>query len=140
MHTLRVQDGDLVLGAGGYALIRGGHKIAQDLRFALTEPFGTDRFHPRWGSILGDYIGLAMDAELPFHVEGEVNRVVGNYMRAQGQEVARDLLDARATRFRDDGVIRTIGQVVTRSRADRLDVSVTIATLAGEQVNVQVSP
>ena len=79
MKTLALQHGDLVIdGAGSYAMVSGAARIRQDLTLALLEEYGTDRFHPKFGSIIKEYLGNAISSDLQQLVKAEVNRVVQN--------------------------------------------------------------
>jgi hypothetical protein len=86
----RLVNGDLAIGTNGaYLLYSGASRIKQDLTLALTEEYGTDRFHPTYGSIVQGYLGQVLSAELMQLVRAEVNRVLQNYLIIQQNEVLR---------------------------------------------------
>ena len=136
MKTLQLRDGDLVVGATGHQTVTGAAMVAQDLRGALGEPLGNDRFHPGYGSTLGDSIGVILDEGAQFTVEQEVVRVVGNYAAVQQDRIQRDALSANRSRFTTDGVLADVGDVRVTSVDDAVKVSIGITMLDGTQVPV----
>lgn len=137
MKTLALQNGDLSLAQGGYRLISGTDRIRQDLTLALLEEYGTDRFHPLWGSIIMRYIGNVVTPELEVLVAAEVNRVVQNYIAVQQAEVIRDSVVDVANRFTTSDVIRRLVDIKTSTQQDRIDVLLALETLAREVVQIK---
>jgi hypothetical protein len=116
MKTLALVNGDLAIGTNGaYLLYSGASRIKQDLTLALTEEYGTDRFHPTYGSIVQGYLGQVLSAELMQLVRAEVNRVLQNYLIIQQNEVLRDSLVDVANRYDTSDV----GHRLHRPRAAR---------------------
>jgi phage baseplate assembly protein W len=84
MKTLLIRNGDLDLSGATYTLVRGAGKVKQDLAVAMLEPLGTDRLHPRWGSMMASYIGSNINPTNLFAITAEVRRIVANYIATQG--------------------------------------------------------
>lgn len=125
-------DGDLAISkSNGYEMVTGTQKVAQDVRGALLEPLGNDRFHPGWGSILRDYVGLSLDPFLKQQVMSEVNRVTGNYAAVQRDRVTTDEISGSQTSYTTDEIIAAVTGVTLKERYDTLQFSVKIATVAG---------
>lgn len=137
MKSLALIQGDLAIaGTGDYLTFSGVDRIRQDMTLALTEEFGSDRFHPGWGSILKEYIGQPITPELEQAVRAEINRVAQNYIVLQQQEVLRDSQFDVQGRFDTSDVVRNIGGIQVRFLLDAIYVSATLTTLARETVTI----
>lgn len=137
MKSLALIQGDLAIdGTGDYLTFSGVDRIRQDMTLALTEEYGSDRFHPAWGSILKEYIGQPITPELEQAVKAEVNRVVQNYIVLQQQEVLRDSQFDVQGRFDTSDVVRGISNIQVRMLLDAIYVSATLTTLARDTVTI----
>lgn len=134
MRTLAVVDGDLSLSGASYAMLDGAPKVAQDLRLALGEPLGNDRFHPGWGSRLLDMVGVPLDEATRFSVEQEVQRVVTNYAAVQRDKIQRDTLTASRSRYQTADVVAEVQDVQVVASLDTVQVAILIRTVDGQQV------
>lgn len=83
--SLALKNGDLVLSGSNLAIVSGSDKLQQDMTCWLEERLGVDRFHPRYGSILPNFIGGIVNLSTQAAVQGEVDRVLGNYQAVQQQ-------------------------------------------------------
>lgn len=137
MKTLALKNGDLTLAQGGYQLFTGVDRIRQDLTLALLEEYGTDRFHPKWGSIIMRYIGNVISPELQLLVRAEVNRVVQNYIAIGQAEIIRDSAVDVKNRFTTSDVVRRLVDIKTSTYQDRIDVLLALETLARETVSIK---
>lgn len=136
MKTLRIQHGDLVPGPGGLETVSGAAMLTQDLRGALAEPVGNDRFHPGWGSYIDSFVGAPLDDGTAFQVEQEVNRVIGNYMTVQDEKIRRDQTSGRAPRFTTDDVLARVRRVSTTYSRDIIGVTIEVETLSRTAVSI----
>lgn len=136
MKALAVVGRDLVLDGGSYRFVDGASKVVQDLRLALGEPLGTDRFHPGWGSQLDQYVGLPLVESTRFAVEQEVARVAANYAAVQRDRIRRDTLAGDKSRFKTADVLTQVDQIRVTSDADAVRVAVTVRTADGQTVVV----
>lgn len=136
MKTLQLRGGDLVVGAGGHQTVRGTAMVAQDLRCALGEPLGNDRFHPGYGSTLADNIGRMLDTDVQFEVQQEVMRVVGNYAAIQQDKITRDALAAKKARFTTDDVVADVDGITVKADIDSVRVSIALTMLDGTAVPI----
>jgi phage baseplate assembly protein W len=132
MKTLRLKGGDLVPGPGGVETITGVDRLVQDLRCALSEPVGNDRFHPGWGSRIDEFIGMPLDEATAFAVEQEILRVIGNYMAVQEEKVRMAQATGTETRYSSSEVLARVRRVTVRPQRDRLHCIVEIENLAGQ--------
>jgi phage baseplate assembly protein W len=137
VKTLALVNGDLAIGTNGaYLLYSGVSRIKQDLTLALTEEYGTDRFHPTYGSIVQSYLGQILSAELMQLVRAEVNRVLQNYLIIQQNEVLRDSLVDVANRYDTSDVVQAVDAVQARAVLDTIYLSATLTTLSRETVTI----
>lgn len=136
MKTLALVGGDLALGEGGYRTLTGSARIRQDLALAMAEPYGHDRFHPEYGSVLANYIGQPLDAELELLVRSEVVRVLHQYIGAQRVDIAADALSGSRSRFSYADVVDEISSVDTSVSYDTLKVTVVLRTRTGQTVRI----
>lgn len=82
-YSLAVVDGDLAPLGGQLQIVSGVAKLKQDIDLWIRERFGIDRFHPRYGSILEDFIGGIVEDDTSVEVTEELMRVLRNYMAVQ---------------------------------------------------------
>lgn len=136
MKTLELVNGDLVLGGGSFQALSGAAKVKQDLGIALREPFGSDRFHTRWGSVLPEFIGRPQDKYLESLVQGEIHRVLQNYVLLQADAIKRDQNAGRKPRYSHNEIVADIVSVKVRSNYDSLTIRVHLTTLDGEEITI----
>lgn len=136
MKALQIKNGDLVIGSGGYATVTGSDKLRQDLSVAVREPYGCDRFHPRWGSMLSSYVGGVLDKYSTSAVSGEINRILGNYVAVQQDQMLSASSQGMKVRYSTGEVVSAVSKIDTRQSYDRLYVKVSLTTLSGEKVDV----
>lgn len=136
MKALALQNGDLVVGQGGFATVNGVTKVRQDLGIAMREPLRSDRFHPGWGSALPSYIGMPISQQIGSMVEAEVYRLVRNYMTVKGNEIQQDYLRGSSPHFTMDEVVSNITDVKVSWSMDRIYVQVSLQTAGGSQVTL----
>lgn len=137
MDGFALVHGDLVIdGSGGYAMLSGADRIRQDLSLALLEEYGSDRFHPKYGSVVKSYLGNVIDENLQQLVKAEVNRVVIAYIGLQQAEVLRDSTVDIAGRFNTSDVVRNITSIDVHAAYDTIYVAATLETLARETITI----
>lgn len=136
MQTLALQHGDLVVSDGGYMMHSGVARIRQDLTLALTEEYGSDRFHPGWGSILGSFVGGIIDPESQQLVRAEVNRVLQNYLILQQNEVLRDTVVDVQGRYNTSDVVRSVDDIQVKALYDTIYLAAKLTTLSRETVTI----
>lgn len=139
MKQFAIQNGDLVLGPGGYATVQGGSKARQDLSHAIIEPVGTDRFHPRWGSNLKAMIGQVTSPEMSSFIEAECIRVVRNYIVSRVSMMQEDVQSGLRPQVGAAEVIQSVSSVKVRQAADKYFVKIELRTLSGDSVLIATS-
>lgn len=133
MKTFLVRGGDIHLGPTGFEMCNGQQKLKQDLAMAMIEPLGTDRFHPRWGSLFASYIGAAFAPEAKAIIQSEANRILANTRAMVLREIERDSLSAHKSRYTDDEVIGSVDLIEIRIKLDAVFVRVWLTTRSGQQ-------
>lgn len=136
MKTFALVQGDLSPSGGGYLMYEGPAKINQDLTLAMKEEYGTDRFHPRWGSVLKKYVGLPLTAEIKSKTLTEINRVINNYITIQNSRIVADNNTSSASRYSTDDVVQSLTALSATQVYDSLLVSVTLQTVSRQQINL----
>lgn len=136
MKTFAIRDGDLALGPGGFSLVTGTEKLRQDLSLALREPFGSDPYHPLWGSLLDTYIGEPIDGTLLARIRSEVERIVGNYVAIQGAILQANRAAGKRPSFGSGEVIREVTSVQASASFDSIIVRVNLRTYDGQEVEL----
>jgi hypothetical protein len=137
MKTLALFNGDIMPAQGGYFMFTGVDRIRQDLTLALREEYGSDRFHPKWGSVVRQFIGNVITPQLQALVQAEVNRVVQNYILIQQSEVLRDSQVDVKGRFSTADVIRAVRSISTTANTDRVDVRLALETMSRASVTIK---
>jgi hypothetical protein len=136
MFTLQVQNGDLQIGANGFASLNGTQKVYQDLSISTLEPYGCDRFHPRWGSMLYTYIGDAITPVQASMVESEISRLVNNYILVQQDNITSESSLGLQSQYASNEVVASVESVDVIQNQDWFTVNVAILTVAGDQVTL----
>lgn len=132
MKTLALHHGDLVVSKRDYATVTGTAKVRQDLRCALLEPMGNDRFHTGWGSLLDQAISSVVNEDTRLDIESEVNRIISNYASIQNDRIEADITGSNESRFTTDEVLSRIEGIKVDLDMDSIKVKITLRTASGE--------
>lgn len=139
MRTFALRNGDLVLTGDRYGMVEGAALLQQQLSLALTEPFGSDRFHPRWGSVLNQWIGGTISDETISFVQAEVLRVVKNYVVAQNAALTQRTSGMKRPNVSLNEIISEVTDVTVRPSGDSLVVRVGLRTAARQEFAVMAT-
>lgn len=140
MKTFALRDGDLVLSGDRYAMVEGVARVQQQIGLCLREPFGSDRFHDRWGSVLPTWIGRVIEPGVDLEVRSEVIRVIKNFIRAQDDAVrSRSVRGLRPVTTSEE-MITDVTDIRVEQREDALLVKVTLRTGASKSFSIVTSP
>lgn len=140
MKTFALKQGDLVLTGDRFAMVDGAARVQQQLSLALAEPFGGDRFHPRWGSVLHNWIGTTIGQNTTEYIQAEVNRVIRNFIMAQNAALAqRSSLNRKPTLTLDE-IISEVTEIRVEQNADAMIVKVGIRTSGQQEFAVLTAP
>lgn len=143
IEQLALIHGDLMIGTdGSYLMVTGAQRIQQDLTLALSDLYGTDRFHPSWGSILPQYLGNINSASMQTLVKAEVNRVLQNYLTiTQSGIIQQSMMNVTNNNdptqsYSTADVVRSVDSITVSATLDTIYVSVQLTTLAGQTITV----
>lgn len=141
MKTLAIQNGDLVIGPTGHEVVSGVQKISQDILLAIIERYGSDPYHPRWGSLLDRYVGQIMTDAVLFDIQQEALRVVSNYIAVQTSQIQQDVLVSQGSRFSASDVVRDVSDIQVSVAEDptRANVRLQLVTANGQVATVQTA-
>lgn len=127
---------------GSYLMVTGAQRIQQDLTLALSDIYGTDRFHPSWGSILPEYLGNINNATMLTLVKAEVNRVLQNYLTiTQSGVIQQSMMNVAnnnnpGASYTTSDVVRSVDSINVSATLDTIYVSVSLTTLAGQSITI----
>ncbi len=136
MKTFALRNGDLVLGPGGFKTIDGVKKVRQDLSMAIGEEYGSDRFHPEWGSTLSRMVGTTINADTEFTVRSEVARVIQQYIDVQRFENVEDKMAFRRSRYSTSEIINRVNAIEARVDLDTVRVRINLSTVGRDVINL----
>lgn len=139
MITLAVENGDLVLANGSFSTLTGPDKVSQDIEIAVLTPYGSDRFHPRYGSIFGAYIGTPSNSSTSSLIQTEMLRIIQNYMAVQLSKVKAAAQAGLASPFAQGELVQSAGAINVQQQLDMFQVTASVNTASGEQVNVSTT-
>jgi phage baseplate assembly protein W len=136
MRDLRIAGGDIALAGGDLALVDQEAYLRQRVATALAEPYGSDPFHPEWGSTLGSYLGLPYGAGTEALVSSEVGRVLAMLIAAQRQMITSWVLTGTKAQLLAADTIASVNAINARVDVDpqTMDVWVALTTQGGQQL------
>lgn len=129
--SLALKGGDLVQLGSVLGIVSGSDKLQQDMSLWLTERLGVDRFHPRYGSILPNFIGGVVNLSTQVAVQSEVDRVLGNY-----QAVQQQAFKANPQLFSYTELLNDLVGVDVGVNYDTVSVAISVTTGANTFVSV----
>jgi hypothetical protein len=138
MQGLALVNGDIVVGQSGYQMVSGTAKVAQDLTVATQEPYGSDQYHPGWGSYLDSYIG-SDPTTVQALATTEVTRLVSNYMQVQSYQQAQALAAGQASPFTNDDYVTGLASLSTTQDLTSIQVNAAVQTASGATVGVSTT-
>jgi hypothetical protein len=141
MRTFQLRSGDLVLSGNSYGMVEGTARVQQQLSLGLREPYGGDRFHPGWGSVLPEWIGRVLDRQtLEQDVRTEIIRIVKNFMSSQSAIVRNRAVSGLRPVLSPSEVIADITDIRISQSQDSLIVKATLRMASGQEFAVMTSP
>ena len=132
--SLALANGDLVQQGSSLAIVSGIDKLEQDMSLWLTERLGVDRFHPRYGSVLPNFIGGVIDLTTQSRVQGDVDRVLGNY-----QAIQNLALQNNPQIFSFEELLNALTAVDVGITYDTVSVAVSVTTGSGATATTSTS-
>jgi phage baseplate assembly protein W len=138
VRDLQLVGGDLFASGRGFATVTGADYVRQRVATALTEPYGSDPYHPEWGSALHGYLGSPQDAGTPALLTSEVSRVLAQLVAAQQLLITASAMTGTRSQLMAADVIASVDSVNASAgaRPDAIGVAVALTTQGGQQLQV----
>jgi hypothetical protein len=136
VKDLQLTGGDLLASGRGFATVTGADYVRQRVACALSEPYGSDPYHPAWGSALAGWLGAPQNSGTQALVAAEAQRVLAALMAAQQLVLKSAALSGSRSQLNSADVISRVNSVTASagSRPDAVQVTVTLTTMGGQQV------
>lgn len=138
MQGFALVNGDIVTGQSGYQMVSGIAKIEQDLTVATIEPYGSDPYHPGWGSYMDSYVGMDPSTAAAL-ATSEVSRLVSNYMTVQQYQQTTALANGQSSPFTNDDYVTGLAGVDTTQDLTSMTVQANVTTASGATVGVSTT-
>ncbi len=137
IKDLQLVGGDLLASGRGFATVTGADYVRQRVACALSEPYGSDPYNPRWGSALTGWIGTPQGPNTNALVAAEAQRVLAGLMAAQQVVLRAAALTQTRAQLNSADVIARVDNVTALAglRPDAVQVTVTLTTMGGQQVS-----
>jgi hypothetical protein len=137
--SLLLSNGDFAPSSGTYNLARNETKLAQDLRCWILEKTGTDIYHEGYGSDLDSetksVLGLPTDLAIS-EIEDELRRIIGLYQKRQVERAKTDQATLGKLTLEKGEILLALRDISFRQVEDKLQVTITIQTGSGENINI----
>lgn len=132
MYTFALTKRDLVLGQQSFVTTTGSPKVAQDLTVATLEPFGCDRFHPGWGSVMGNYVGSPISITSEAQVYAEASRLVANYIATQSAVARRAVSNGQSNPYSSADIVTGISSHSVNTSGTTISAQLAVRTAADQ--------
>lgn len=143
IKDLQLAGGDLIASGRGFATVTGREYVRQRMATALAEPYGSDPYHPDWGSALRSYLGAPQDPGTPAMISSEVSRVLAQLIAAQQLMITSSSLTGTRSQLAAADVIATVnavnavqGDAGAGMNPDTIYVALSVTTQGGEMLQV----
>ena len=139
--SLSIAAGDLTVTGRHYDTVRGKDKLMQDLKCLMIEREGTDAATPEFGSQFetDTYIGNFYTDILAEEAKADVQQLLEDYQAAQLEKIKEETIAYNGLNTMEEGeVIETIDSIESAFSVDTLIIRVTLTTLSGEQIRIDV--
>ena len=133
-YSLAVIDGDLAQRGSSLAIVYGVDKLRQDLSLWITERRGIDRFHPKMGSILPDFIGSLITDSTKSQIQTEIMRVLQQYQSVQMQS-----LKSAPQNYSYSEILYSVNAINVALSFDTIYASIDVSALDGASSIVAVA-
>lgn len=139
MRDLQLRNGDLLMGACGFATVDGSDYLTQRIATALQEPYGDDPYNPQWGSVLQSYIGQPIAADTSGLVSSEVARVLQQLQAAQAAQITNAAMTGTRSQYSAANILASVDSIdaaVAPGAPDIVQVAITLTTQAQTQMTI----
>jgi hypothetical protein len=148
--SLKLHNGDLVIGGSGLDVAANEIKMVQDLRCQLLEKMGHDINHPEYGCLIDGGVGpdgtvyesIIADDDwemAKLRVQSEIVRVVGEYQRRQLDRARLDKAQYGKQTLTPKEIIANISGITFTDSLDKLIVQVHLQTMSGDIESIDLN-
>lgn len=146
--SLKLQNGDLAIGAGQFQTISQDSKLVQDFRNFLLTELGSDPLYPWYGSTIDGSesvqspIATTDWAFAKVQIESEIRRVGAQYQRLQFERAKADRIKYNKSTLTAAEILAAITRIDFKQKADTLTVKIffVTATDQGNLIEVTLPP
>lgn len=141
MKTLALRNGDLVVSGNALGMVKGVARVQQQVGLCLREPYGSDRFHPGWGSVLPEWIGRAIEGSgIQLELRAELIRVVKNFISSQTASIERRAVRGLRPVIEPAEILVDITDIKVIQERDSLVVKATLRTAGNREFSIVTAP
>ena len=136
MLTLSIVNGDFDLSGGTFQTITGATKISQDLGIASLTSYGSNKFHPKYGSVLQSYIGSPINRTTQSLIQSEITRLINNYQNIQIRKMNAYILQGLQSPYGQNDLIKSVQGINVTQNSDSFNINVILITMSGQAVPI----
>jgi phage baseplate assembly protein W len=136
MQTISIVDGDFDLSGGTFKTITGATKIQQDMGIASLTPYGSNKFHPKYGSVLQSMIGHPTNSTTQSLIQSEITRLINNYQNIQIRKMNAYILQGLRSPYGQDDLIQSVQSINVTQNFDSFNISVILLTMSGQAIPI----
>jgi hypothetical protein len=138
-YSLKLQNGDLVIGPKGLESVDNASKIIQDLTLELRQKMGDNFLHPEYGSLIdggvrpdgssiASIIGEDDQSLVEMRIRSEISRIASNYQARQLARAKADKMNYGAQTLTKGEILLGIESINITQIFDQMKVDVTLST------------
>lgn len=148
--SLKLHNGDLVIGGSGLDVAANEIKMVQDLRCQILEQMGHDPNHPEYGSLIDG--GIAVDGTVyesiiadddwemaKLRIQSEIIRIVNDYQRRQLERAKLDKAQYGKQTLTPREIISGINGITFIESLDKLKIQVHLSTMSENQESIDLN-
>lgn len=141
-YSLKLENGDLVVGASGLEVVDNASKMVQDMTLELKQRMGENILHPDYGSLIdggvkpdgsavSSIIGESDQTLVEMRIRSEISRIAGNYQSRQLARAKADKMYYGSQTLTKKEILLGIEAIDITQTGDQMKVKVALTT--GEQ-------
>ena len=141
MRTHALRNGDLELIGDRFVMVEGAARVQQQLGLCMREPWGINRFHPGWGSVMPNWVGsVAISPLSDMDLRNEVLRVIKNHITSTNESINRRANAGQRPVITASEIIVNVSNIVIRQQQDRVFVRVALSTASAAEFSLIINP
>jgi phage baseplate assembly protein W len=121
MNVWEITNGDITISNGSFATITA---------------YGSNKFHPRYGSVFDNFIGQPAGPGTDLVIKNEFQRIIQNYMKIQLAKMQAASNAGLASPYSQSEIVNSIGAISVQQSFSTFSVTGSVTTLTGQQLPV----